>query len=360
LGDGQLGLLALTVSPAIYNTLSAVVFVPPANPGPLPAFPARATGEQQANLVRRHAATTALFREYRATDNALKQQIIGCIDKIFLRTLSDRITGYARVTTRAMLIHLYKSYGRLSADDVVENDKSMKEPYDPNQPIEAFIAQIEDAIALADAADAAYTQAQIVLIAYNLIFQTGMFPEACREWRRRPTVEKTWVNFKTEMVLSHEEFRASQVTSNQAGYQSANNVSPDQAYDIQHETATAIANLATATAADRSTLASLTSSNSSLSTELTQATAKLSAATIEISLLRAQLENRAETGRRRPGRPPDEGRRPPFAPNTNYCWTHGYKVAKTHKSSTCNSRATGHKQDATRDNNMGGSQANKE
>jgi hypothetical protein len=82
------------------------------------------------------------------------------------------------------------------------------------------------------------------------------------------------------MALSHEEFRASQVTSNQAGCQSANNVSPDQDYDIQHETATAIANLATATAANRSTLASLTSSNSSLSNELTQATAKLSAVTI--------------------------------------------------------------------------------
>jgi hypothetical protein len=181
LGNGQLGLLALTVSPGVYSALSAVLFIPPANPGPLPAFPARATGEQQANLVSRHAPSTALFQEYRATDNALKQQIIGCINKIFLRTLSDRITGYAKVTTRAMLIHLCTTYGRLSADDVVQNDKTMKEPYDPNQPIEAFIAQIEDAIALANAADAAYAQAQIILIAYNLIFQTGMFPEACRE-----------------------------------------------------------------------------------------------------------------------------------------------------------------------------------
>jgi hypothetical protein len=30
LGDGQLGLLALTISPAIYNALSAIAFVPPA------------------------------------------------------------------------------------------------------------------------------------------------------------------------------------------------------------------------------------------------------------------------------------------------------------------------------------------
>jgi hypothetical protein len=220
-------------------------------------------------------ASAALFQECRATDNALKQQVIGCIDKIFLRTLSDRIAGHAKVTTRAMLIHLHTTHGRLSANDLIENDKTMKEPYDPNQPIEAFIAQIEDAIVLADAAEAANAQAQIIVIACNLIFQTGVFPEACRDWRRRPTAEKTWVNFKIEMALSHEEFRALQVMSNQAGHQSANNVSPDQACNIQHETATAIANLAAATAADCSTLASLTSSNSrqaSLSVEQQQTT----------------------------------------------------------------------------------------
>jgi hypothetical protein len=104
LGDGQLGLLALTVSPGVCNALSAVAFVPPTNPGQLPAFPARATGKQQANLVRRHAASAALFRERSATDNALKQQVIGCIDSICLRTLSDQVARFGNVITRAMLI----------------------------------------------------------------------------------------------------------------------------------------------------------------------------------------------------------------------------------------------------------------
>jgi hypothetical protein len=203
-----------------------------------------------------------------------------------------------------MLIHLCTTHDRLSPADLIENDTKMKEPCNPNQSIEAFIEQIEDAIALADAVKAEHAQAQIIAIACNLIFQTGMFPEACCEWRRRPAVEKTWINFKIEMALSHQEFRDSQVTSNQAGCQSAN--MPDQAAlcDIQQETASAIANLATATVAGRSTLASLDSSNSGLSTKLPQATAKLSTATIEISLLKAQLANRDKPGPHRPRRPP--------------------------------------------------------
>jgi hypothetical protein len=47
------------------------------------------------------------------------------------------------------------------------------------------------------------------------------------------------------------------------------------------------------------------------------------------------------------------------SPN-NYCWTHGYKVGNTHKSLSCNLPKQGHKREATRANNMGGSQASKE
>jgi hypothetical protein len=57
----------------------------------------------------------------------------------------------------------------------------MKTNYIPiNQPIEAaFVDQIEDGVALANATTAAYTPAQIIVITYNLIFSTGMFPKAC-------------------------------------------------------------------------------------------------------------------------------------------------------------------------------------
>ena len=43
-----------------------------------------------------------------------------------------------------------------------------------------------------------------------------------------------------------------------------------------------------------------------------------------------------------------------------YCWTTGYRVTYGHNSSTCHTRATGHKENATRNNPMGGSQAGKD
>jgi hypothetical protein len=47
------------------------------------------------------------------------------------------------------------------------------------------------------------------------------------------------------------------------------------------------------------------------------------------------------------------------SPN-NYCWTHGYKITNTHTSLSCNFPKQGHKREATRADNMGGSQAKKE
>jgi hypothetical protein len=45
--------------------------------------------------------------------------------------------------------------------------------------------------------------------------------------------------------------------------------------------------------------------------------------------------------------------------NKNYCHTHGYIVADEHTSTTCNAKADGHKDTATRSNTMGGSTCNK-
>jgi hypothetical protein len=257
------------------------------------------------------------------------------------------------IAAKEMMAHLYAVHGRLNSTDIQENDSRMKHPYDPNQPIEASYDQVEDGISLADAAEAAYAPAQIIAIACNLIFSAGMFPEVCREWRRRLTIEKTWTNFKIEFALAHQEFKESQVTSNQAGYQSADAI----CNKLQQETALALANLATATASDCSTVASLTTTNSSLSSEITQATVKLSEATQEISKLQSKLANlkAATTNSSNNNRP----RQHPT--NKNCCWTHGFKVSARHASATCRGQNEGHKKTAaTRANTMNGSQKGKE
>jgi hypothetical protein len=36
----------------------------------------------------------------------------------------------------------------------------------------------------------------IVNIAFTLVFNTGVFPDACNAWQVRPAAQKIWINFK--------------------------------------------------------------------------------------------------------------------------------------------------------------------
>jgi hypothetical protein len=133
-------------------------------------------------------------------------------------------------------------------------------------------------------------------------------------------------------------------TAAHAGFHSANAAMTQNEDQMAEATIGALALLATATAADRGVVAALTQANSRLVKQLEETTSELR----ELKALfhQEQREKRAP--------------RSFNASECNYCWTHGYKVGKTHTSLTCNTRSLGHKAEATRTDNMGGSQANKE
>ena len=73
LGCSTLGLLQLTVSSAVYNTLSVTTFVVPVNPGSAPIFLANSTGAQITELRYAFDTAAALFNEYDRTEKALRQ-----------------------------------------------------------------------------------------------------------------------------------------------------------------------------------------------------------------------------------------------------------------------------------------------
>jgi hypothetical protein len=133
-------------------------------------------------------------------------------------------------------------------------------------------------------------------------------------------------------------------TAANAGYHSANAAMTQNEDQMAEATIGALANLATATAADIGVVAALMQANSRLVKQLEDNAS-------ELRELKALLNQERHYRR---------GPRSSTSSATNYCWTHGYKVGKTHTSLTCNTRNPGHKVEANRADNMGGSQANKE
>jgi hypothetical protein len=89
-GNGALGLLYLTVSSAVYANFSGAPFVPPTNPGPTPIIPDGAQGPQIANIRTELVEATKLYKQYSTTDKALKQLLVGAVDKMFTRRLQTK------------------------------------------------------------------------------------------------------------------------------------------------------------------------------------------------------------------------------------------------------------------------------
>jgi hypothetical protein len=129
-----------------------------------------------------------------------------------------------------------------------------------------------------------------------------------------------------------------------AGYHSANSAVGQNEDQLAEATIGSLASLATATAADRGVVATLTEANARLVKQLEDNSNELRE--LKALIKKERVEKRGQIS---------------FNPSpNNYCWTHGYKVGNTHTSLTCKLPRPGHKREATRADNMGGSQAKKE
>jgi hypothetical protein len=196
IGGGDHGLLGLVLPPATYTMLTNIVSQAPVNPGTVPAIPGGATGNQINEIVRQHAKLLRVWREYQATDQALRQQLLITFNEAYIRGLRNWHTAYNNVSAMQLLMHLYNTYGVIRPIDIKDNDTGMREPFDPTLPIATLFDQIESAVTFADAGNPTYNPEQVVSRAYLLILQPGMYPDACCDWRPRDLVDQTWPNFK--------------------------------------------------------------------------------------------------------------------------------------------------------------------
>jgi ribosome-associated translation inhibitor RaiA len=211
--------------------------------------------------------------------------------------------------------------------------------------VETLFKQIQDCADYSEAGGVLIGHPQHINVGYEKIFAAGHFMSACRQWNEKPTAEKTWTQLKSNFAAAHRQHKQMQVESSAtAGYNSLNVTVTQNEDQMAEATIGALANIATATAADRGVVAALTQANSRLAKQLEENSSKLR----EFKALLNQ-ERREKWGPRSLN---------PSA--SNYCWTHGYKVGSTHMSLTCNTPKPGHKTEATRAENMGGSQANRE
>jgi hypothetical protein len=348
-GGGCHGHLGIIMTNEEYFAIAADVFPMPNNPGPSAAVGAGMTAAVIAETTRLYGEATQVHRTYHNVDQAIKKLIIEFFDDAYINALSDKIVGYANCTSPQLPNHLLTYYAMIAPTELTQNYERLNTPYDPNQPIEMLFQQIQDARAFAVAGGQPHGNAMTVNGAYTLIFNTRFFPDACRVWQSRAIAGKTWAQFKIDFATAHREFRVTYQTAQQSGFHSAKMMLEQGREKSMQYTDEEIAQLATATASDRGTVATLTTTNAKLVTNVKAAHALIAKLKNEIAALKIKIK------------PAWQGQRPVKTTNNDsYCWSHGYQVAKSHTSATCNMKKSGHQDAATKGNTKGGFQWGKE
>jgi hypothetical protein len=237
----------------------------------------------------------------------------------------------------------------IAPTELTQNYERLNTPYNHNQPIETLFQQIQHARAFAVAGGQPYGAAMIVNVAYTLVFNTVLFPNACRAWQSKAIAKKTWAQLKIDFATAHRDIRLTNQTAQQSDFHSANMMIEQGRDETMQYTVDAMAQLATATASDRGTVATLTTTNAKLATQLEATHAQIAQLKNEIATLKNKIK------------PAWQGQRPVKTTNNDsYCWSHGYQVAKSHTSATCSMKKSGHQDAAIKSSPMGGVQWGKE
>ena len=223
-GSGDHGHLAITIEDARYRALTGVDFDAPANPGKAVDHQANATAPQIIENNRFFDAATREFQLFNTVQDLLKRQILDAVDAMYLDDLNDENVGFATVTCRQILSHLRMHYGSITPDELDDNLVELDRQWQPPAPLEALFQQIKQCRCIAVEGHDPITDKTAVRAALKNVEATGLFSEACRDWRKKPVAQQTMHAFKQDFSLADKE-RQRTTTSASAGFHGANAVS---------------------------------------------------------------------------------------------------------------------------------------
>jgi hypothetical protein len=111
------------------------------------------------------------YRTCTSVQQALKKQIISVFEPMYLDILNDNMVGYANISSRGMLDHLFETYGNITAVNLEINFEHMRRAWDPQQPVETIFKQIQDCADYSEASGVLIGHPQQINVGYEKYLQ---------------------------------------------------------------------------------------------------------------------------------------------------------------------------------------------
>jgi hypothetical protein len=147
LGGGLYGYLGAMLNVDDYIDLEgAAQFDPPTHPGNILAAALGGTQHAIADALRANKEQLRQFDEYQAVMQALRKQIIDTVEEKFIMSLRNKYTRYNSVHPKDLLKYLFDTYGKITPEDVIENEKKFTEDWDGEEAFEVVIERINNCV----------------------------------------------------------------------------------------------------------------------------------------------------------------------------------------------------------------------
>ena len=218
-------------------------------------------------------------------------------------------------------------------------------------------------MAYAVAGSSPFTDKQIISASITALSASGVFLDDIKKWNELPATDRdTYIKLKTYFSKAHRSWRKSLRPTAGAHFPRVNAAPTFEApatfgqpdlTSFSGNLSDSLANLATATSADRATVATLTDTVAKLSAELASAQTKLISALMENQRLLKLVggrNSRTSGG----GGAQTSGGDPWTGPPIHYCFKHGFKCP--HPSFKCPDPDAYHIKNATKKDTRGGCQ----
>ena len=374
LGGGTFGHLALVISPASYALISPTPFIRPTHPGQL-TIPAGSTQHAARTLKDQHDENLRVFHEVEGVDRALKQQLVAAIEPTYLMAIRDRTSNTIVRPVYEVLEFLFQTYGDIDPNTFSDKETEVKATiYDINTPIDTLFELIEDLVDFSGHANIPMTQQQSINIGYVIMWRTGVLVDDLKSWNNKPRIQKTWINFKTHFRKAVSDYKKLKgPTVNNSLFQNHANLINEIKDDLRTTITSEIRNLHPQPPSFEHTPSFYAPSHDDhVTTQLNHMANSISEYQQIIPHLTQQIQQLTQLVHSMQTTPAAS-----IAPSdistittpstvtrgsyifpeklSHYCWTHGLC---NHKGSECRAPAEGHKNNATFENRLGGSNRN--
>ena len=115
-----------------------------------------------------HTRSIKLFNEQRKVIQALRNSVVQHYQPQCVKPMREEFVGCDNRSIPDLFNYLCESFGSITYKDLEKNEEDMKQPWDPDTPIEVIYNRIEEASLIAALGNSTMSEVKKITTAYML------------------------------------------------------------------------------------------------------------------------------------------------------------------------------------------------